>query len=216
MRLINLDYHDLDRFKDAVADTAEALNAGRTIVYPTDTIYGLGCDALNPQAVEQIIRIKGLARQKPFSIMVGDVAEIGKYAELSEKNQAIVGKFLPGPFTFILPKLRTIPDIVTNGEKYIGIRIPDHPLTHSLLEAFAKPIVTTSVNPTGEEPLNDPFKIVDLFQRRAPYPDLILDGGRIKDGKPSTVIDLSGQIPRIIRANIMSTKETLEILARLS
>lgn len=216
MRLINLDYHDSDRFRDAVADTAAALAAGKTIVYPTDTIYGLGCDALNEQAVENVIRIKGLSKQKHFSIMVRDASEIEKFAVLSDKNRQIVGRFLPGPFTFILPKKKSIPNSVTNGEKNVGIRVPENILTRSLLTVYPNPIITTAVNSIGEEPLSDPFKIVDYFQRRAPFPDLILDGGRIKDGKPSTVIDLSGQIPRIIRANIMSAKETLEILSRLS
>jgi L-threonylcarbamoyladenylate synthase len=215
MRVINIDISDPAKFGAAIKEVVKCLQSGDSVVYPTDTIYGLGCDALNEKAVDVIFRIKRRTLGQAVSVMVRDIEEIKKFAYLNEKKEAIVKKLLPGPFTLIFQSKKIIPSIVSGGGLSIGFRIPDNEITRSICEYFENPVVTTSVNLAGKEPLNDPFKIVDLFRNIAPRPDIILDFGKISNPMASTVIDLSGKDPKIIRSGIKNVKETMELLEKL-
>jgi L-threonylcarbamoyladenylate synthase len=216
VEFITLDLQDPNRLEAEIEEAVKFLRAGKVIVYPTDTLYGLGCDALNEAAVQKINAIKKRKDKKPLSVMVRDVQEVKKYAFLSAKHEKVLSEMLPGAFTFILPGVKKIPAIVTGGGTNIGIRIPDHPITRLLSERFENPIVTTSVNLEGEDPLNDPFKIVDKFKTQFHSPGLILDAGKIAEAHPSVVVDISGKQPRILRTGMMNVQETLALLTRLS
>jgi tRNA threonylcarbamoyl adenosine modification protein (Sua5/YciO/YrdC/YwlC family) len=215
MRVINIDINDPVKFDVAIKEVVKCLQSGGSVVYPTDTLYGLGCDALNEKAVDVIFRIKRRSLNKAVSVMVRDIEEIKKFAYLNEKKETIAKKLLPGQFTLIFQSNNIIPNIVGGGKTSIGFRVPDCEVTKKICENYENPIVTTSVNLAGKEPLNDPFKIVDLFRNIAPRPDLILDFGKINNPIASTVIDLSGKNPRIVRSGIKSVKETMELLEKL-
>lgn len=215
MEIISLNINDSDRFEAGIQEAVRFLREGKTIVYPTDTVYGIGCDALNEQAVLQVAKIKQVKETKFFSVLIRDLEEIKKYCFLGATNKRILEKLLPGKFTFVLPGAKNIPKaIAENGT--VGMRIPDHPVTRKLAELFENPIVTTSANVSGEEPLSDPFKIVERFRDEKHQPDLILDFGKIESAHPSVVIDISASKPRILRSGMMNVQETLDLLTKLS
>lgn len=211
-----MDLQDENRLDAEIEEAVKFLRAGKVIVYPTDTLYGLGCDALNEAAVQKINAIKKRKELKPLSVIVKDVEEIKKYAFLSAKNKTILENLLPGAFTFILPGVKKIPALVVGGGNNLGIRIPDSLVTQKLAEKFENPIITTSVNIEGEEAMNDPFKIVDEFKAQFHSPDLVLDGGKIENPHPSVIIDISEKNPRIVRTGTMNVSETLGLLEKLS
>ena len=215
MKVINLDISDPIRFDLTIKEAVDCLKSGGVIVYPTDTIYGLGCDALNGKAVEKVLKIKKRKNNKPLSVMVRNAEEIKKYAYLDARNAKILRAILPGPYTLILPGAKKLSMVITGGSANVGIRIPSHPVTDKLTEFFENPIVTTSVNIAEKESLNDPFKIIDLFSKETFRPDLVLDFGKLKNTRPSTIIDLTHRNPQIIRSGMMSVQETIELLGKL-
>lgn len=177
--------------KIRVRELVKAIKQGQIIIYPTDTIYGIGCDALNTEAVLRIRIIKNRDADKPFSIIAPSKQWIIKNFEV---NPAYIER-LPGPFTFILraKKEKLVSNHVTTNTNFLGVRIPDHPLT-KIIQKAKTPFITTSLNQSGEQPINDIKKIPDKIAKQV---NLIIDGG-ILNCKPSTIIDLTGKIPRII------------------
>lgn len=215
MKVVYVDTNSPEKIRLAVEEAVDFLRQGKIIVYPTDTIYGLGCDALNEEAVGKIYAIKKRESGKPVSVIVDDVDSINKIAFVDRKNKAVAEKLLPGPYTLIFPGPKHIPKIITGGENSIGIRMPDNNVCQEIAGAFPNPIVTTSVNLSGEEALNDPFKIVDYFKDKELVPDLILDCGKIKEAQASIVVDLTRKSPQILRSGTRSLKETMELLDKL-
>lgn len=171
-----------------------ALRAGKVIAYPTDTCYGLGCDLFNKKAIDELCRIKGVKRNKPFSFLCEDIASIAKYAMLHNTEFRILKEFLPGPYCFVLKATRDVPRLVQSKRKNIGIRVPNHAISQALLSAFGSPIISTSAARTGELPHVDPREI----ERDFPGLALVLDGGEI-GCTPSSVIDLTGPSPEVLR-----------------
>lgn len=169
----------------------KAIKQGKIIIYPTDTIYGVGCDALNTDSVLRIRMIKERDAEKPFSIIAQSKQWVYKNFDV---NKAYIRK-LPGPFTFILrtKKERLVSNHVTNNMNILAVRIPDHPFT-KMIQKAKTPFVTTSVNLSGQPPINDINKIP---RRIAKQVDIIIDAGTLSN-PPSTIIDLTGKIPRII------------------
>jgi tRNA threonylcarbamoyl adenosine modification protein (Sua5/YciO/YrdC/YwlC family) len=215
MKILLVNENDKRKFESAIQEAVSYLGAGKIIVYPTDTLYGLGCDAMNEKAVEKVRLIKKRGKRKPFSVIVKDIESIKKIAFVDKNKEKIIKALLPGAFTLILSGPRNISPSVTAGKNSIGVRIPNHPVTRSISQNFENPIITTSVNFSGQEPVNDPFKIVEIFRGTDIAPDLILDGEKIKNPKPSVAIDISRNHPQITRSGMMDiarTKELLEIL----
>jgi tRNA threonylcarbamoyl adenosine modification protein (Sua5/YciO/YrdC/YwlC family) len=215
VKIITLNFQDEAKFDAEIEEAVKFLNEGKVIVYPTDTIYGLGCDATNKEAVEKVCRIKRIIKQKIFSVIVKDIEEIEKYAYLGEKSKNIIKKILPGGFTVVLLKRETVPELFTGKDDTIGIRVPDNIVTQRLSEAFGKPIITTSVDVAGNEFINDPFKMVDYFKELKFGPDLVLDGGKTDSTHPSIIISLIGGKPKILRSGALDVRETLELLTKL-
>lgn len=216
MKVAYLDYDDKDKLKLAIDEAVKFLRQGKVIVYPTDTLYGLGCDARNEEAVKKIFQIKKRESQKPLSVIVRDISAIGEIAFVDHYREEIAISLFPGPYTLIFPGVRNIPEIITAGENSIGVRIPDNRFTHMLSKYFENPIVATSVNISGDEPLSDPFKIVEHFKTSDVAPDLVLDGGKIKDPHPSVVIDITRKSPQIVRSGMMSTEDIRILLNKLN
>ncbi|WP_302965515.1 L-threonylcarbamoyladenylate synthase [Barnesiella intestinihominis] len=180
-----------------IGKAVEVLREGGIVIYPTDTIYALGCDALNVRAVERICRIKGINPQKVnLSIICRELSWVSEYAKLNNLYFKLLKRNLPGAFTFILPMSSSLPKIYKN-RKTVGVRIPDHAITLALVEALGNPLLTTSVSVDDEEPEygTDPELIAERYESVA---DLIIDGG--EGGTiPSTTVDCTGDEPVVLR-----------------
>ncbi len=163
---------------------AAAIDRGELVVYPTETVYGLGADALDPTAVERVFTVKGRSRDTPLSIGVPDVERAARYARLSDRDRAFIERFLPGPVTVVCKRRSTLPSILTAGRDRVGIRIPDHGLALELLEAIS-PITATSANRSGTGSVTDPTELAPSLRDAVA---VILDGGHTP-GAESTVVD---------------------------
>lgn len=173
----------------------ECLKQGGVIAYPTDTIYGLGCDIFNKKGVKKIYQIKQRDPRKPFSFICSDLSDVSNYAQVSNFAFKIMKRYLPGPFTFVLEATRVVPDVLTTRQKTVGIRIPDNPIALSIVRELGHPIVTTSVNISGEESHCDPVKIDQQVGKQL---DLVVDGGNLL-GEQSTVISLINDQVEVLR-----------------
>lgn len=178
-----------------ISQAVEILNQGGLIIYPTDTVYGLGCDLYNKKAIERIYQIKGFKKKSRLSFICPDLKNIAIYAHVSTPAYKIMRYLLPGPYTFILEATRNVPKILLEKRKTVGIRVPDHPVCHSLLEEFGHPIISTSATLPEQMYMNDPDEIVALFNSRV---DLFIDSD-FCGLEPSTIIDLTVEKPVIIR-----------------
>ncbi len=173
----------------------ECLKQGGVIAYPTDTIYGLGCDIFNKKGIKKIYQIKQRDPRKPFSFICADLSDVSNYAHVSNFAFKIMKRYLPGPYTFVLEASRVVPDLLTTRQKTVGIRIPDNAIALSIVHELGHPIVTTSVNITGSESYCDPAVIEQQIGKQL---DLIIDGGNLL-GEQSTVISLIDDKVEILR-----------------
>ncbi len=173
----------------------ECLKQGGVIAYPTDTIYGLGCDIFNKKGVKKLYQIKQRDPKKPFSFICADLSDVAVYAQVSNFAFKIMKRYLPGPYTFVLEATRIVPDLLTTRQKTVGIRIPANPIALSIVQQLGHPLVTTSANISGEEPCYDPAEIEATIGRQI---DLVVDGGIVM-GEPSSVISLVDDHVTILR-----------------
>jgi len=179
----------------AIDKAVEILRSGGLVVYPTDTIYGLGCDLHNKKALEKIFRIKGMDEKSPLSFIAPDLSEVSRYAKVSNQAYRVMNKCLPGPFTFILPAMKEVNRYMLYKRKHIGIRVPDSNVCQVLARELGSPLISTSVPLWREKVLNSGEIIHDYFGKEI---DLVLDIGTMIS-EPSTVVDLSGDDFEIIR-----------------
>jgi len=179
-----------------ISKVVEVLASGGIIIYPTDTVYGLGCDIFNKKAIQKIYQIKGKSFKQPLSFIVPNLKQISQFAFVSNKAYRIMRKLLPGPYTFVLPASRLVPKKISiNNKKTVGIRIPRNRVCMSILEKFSNPIISTSANISGEDVLSDPHEILETIGQSI---DLIIDTG-ILGHMASTVVDLTQTDPVILR-----------------
>jgi tRNA threonylcarbamoyl adenosine modification protein (Sua5/YciO/YrdC/YwlC family) len=187
---INPNHPEPRKIKRAV----ELLLKGEIIGYPTDTVYGLGCDLLDKQAIEKLYAMKGMARDKPLALICPDLSDIARYAVVENAAYRVLKRFLPGPYCFVLAATREVPKMLQTKQRTIGIRVPLHPVTLALVRELGRPIISTTAAPTGEDPMVDPWEISERFPGLA----VVLDaggGGTI----PTTVVDLSEGDARVVR-----------------
>lgn len=173
----------------------ESLKQGGVIAYPTDTIYGLGCDIFNKKGVKKIYQIKQRDPRKPFSFICADLSDVANYAQVSNFAFKIMKRYLPGPYTFVLEASRIVPDTLTTRQKTVGIRIPDNAIALAIVHELGHPIVTTSANLSGEEAHCNPDLIEEEIGKQL---DMVIDGG-ILLGEPSTVISLIDDQVEVLR-----------------
>jgi tRNA threonylcarbamoyl adenosine modification protein (Sua5/YciO/YrdC/YwlC family) len=176
-----------------ISRAADAVRAGEVIAYPTDTVYGLGCDIHQKKSIDRIYQMKQMKKDKPVAFLCPDLSEIARYAIVDNQTYRILKRGTPGPFTFILNATREVPKILMMKRKQVGIRVPAHPVARALLEELGHPIVSTSAT-FGDETLMDPADIAARFRQV----ELILDAGW-GNLTPSTVIDLTGDVPEVMR-----------------
>ena len=173
----------------------EVLEGGGVIGYPTDTIYGVGCDLFNQDAIRKIHRLKKLEEKKPLSFICSDLKDISRYAYVSNYAYKMMKRLLPGPYTFVLKATKLVPKIAMTKQNTVGIRIPDNKICLTLVKELGHPIISTSVYKPNEGLFNEPAEIEERFGKQL---DLVIDGGVIV-AEHSSIIDLTGDSPKVIR-----------------
>jgi tRNA threonylcarbamoyl adenosine modification protein (Sua5/YciO/YrdC/YwlC family) len=174
----------------------EILRDGGIVIYPTDTVYGMGCDLFNKKGIEKIYEIQRRDRKQPLSFICADLKDISRYARVSDDAYKTMKRLLPGPYTFILEASRIVPKIILPKRLTTGIRIPDNRICQSLIAEMGTPVISTSVKDENGELLSDPRIIDELFGKKV---DMIIDGG-ILAAAPSSVISLLDEGVEVIRA----------------
>ncbi|MGR8980650.1 MAG: L-threonylcarbamoyladenylate synthase [Gammaproteobacteria bacterium] len=181
----------------AIAKAAELLREGRLVAFPTETVYGLGADASNPDAVERIFKAKGRPADHPLIVHVAGFTVLSDWAvHVPEAANLLAANFWPGPLALILKKKADVPLVVTGGQQTVGLRVPDHPVALRLLQAFGGGIAAPSANRFCRI---SPTRAKHVEEELGDAVDLILDGGPCQVGVESTIIDLSGKRPRLLR-----------------
>ena len=195
--------------KNNIMLAAQTVRRGGLVVYPTETVYGLGCDPFNVEAVKRILDVKG-DRKKPLPILAASIADADKVAFVSPNGKRLAAKFWPGALTIVCSKKSALPDVVTFGWDSVGLRIPGSDVALRLIRLSGGLLIGSSANRTGEEP---PRAVQEISGELKEMVDVVLDGGAAAQGMPSTVADLTSEKPRILRQGPISLKEILDALA---
>ncbi len=192
MKVVKTNLDEID--ENIIFEAIQVLANGGIVLYPTDTVYGLGANIFDNNAVRKVFKIKNRSFLKPLSILVKDVRSIEMVAKLSRSQRQCVNNRLPGPYTFILKKRNVVPRYITSGSSHVGVRVPDCELACRLSSIF--PITTTSANLSDDEVLSSPKEILEQLDCEV---DMVIDVGELNSKKASSIIDLSGFKPRVVR-----------------
>lgn len=197
---------------EGIALGVKFLAAGQIVAFPTETVYGLGADALNPDAVARVFELKGRPSDNPLIVHVSDERMAHRVvSDWPDDATSLARAFWPGPLTLVLPRASVVPDAVTACGETVAVRCPEHPVALALIESFGNPIVGPSANPSGyisptiPEHVRDAFDSTDL---------LVLDGGHCRAGIESTVLDLTSNTPTVLRLGVIGTHRIAEVLGR--
>ena len=186
----------------AISRAVKVIKAGGVIAYPTDTVYGLGSDALNPHAVRKIFAVKQRPWDQPLPVAVSGRRMAADVAYVDERTARVIDQFWPGALTFVLPKKPHLPPEVTGGHTGVGVRAPNPPIPLALIASVQGPLTATSANKHGSPPCVDAQGVIRQFDGEI---DLILDGG-ICNATVSTVLDLTEETPRLLRQGSVPRK----------
>jgi tRNA threonylcarbamoyl adenosine modification protein (Sua5/YciO/YrdC/YwlC family) len=208
----------------SIEQIALALQGGAVMLYPTDTVYAIGCDLNSKSAVQRVRQIKQLSNNKPLTFLCSSLSNIAHYAQVSNSNYRMMKSMVPGPYTFILPATKLVPKLVMDPKrKTTGIRVPDNVVCQALIQALGNPIISTSANlgdPISDGDLDDEFSVAigkrsksaqacdlpqaELFDRFDKQVDIIIDDGSEPQYEVSTILDLTGDRPEVIRQGLGS------------
>ncbi|MBD2178129.1 threonylcarbamoyl-AMP synthase [Pseudanabaena sp. FACHB-1998] len=197
-----------------IAQIVNALRGGAIMLYPTDTVYAIGCDLMSKSAVERVRKLKQMSNDKPLTFLCSSLSNIAEYAIVSNANYRTMKSLVPGPYTFILPATKLVPKLVLNPKrKTTGIRIPDHGVSQTIIEALGNPIISTSANLTEDDIDEEDFAHqskntkqgnvcelpkIELFDRFSKLVDFIVDDGSDHSYKVSTILDLTDDLNPIV------------------
>ena len=201
---------------DAMARAAQSLKSGSLIAFPTETVYGLGADATNPEAVARIYEVKGRPADHPLIVHVGDMQDIAQWSdEIPDYAIALARTFWPGPMTLILKRSPLAQDFITGGQETVGLRVPNHVIALALLNEFkkigGKGIAAPSANRFGHVSPTTAKAVSDELSQYLAQDDLILDGGPSQVGVESTIIDCTTQSPKILRPGAITEEMIAEV-----
>jgi L-threonylcarbamoyladenylate synthase len=207
-RIIKISSKKIEEGK--VRSIARVLRDGEVIVYPTDTFYGLGGDCFSVQALQRIYRIKKRVPRRPFPVLISDVHMVKDLAtEVPVALKALAARFWPGPLTLVLRAAAGFPAELVGANRTIGIRLPNVAWLRELIRRVGFPIIATSANISGAGEIDSAEEVIRQFQDKV---DLIVDGGRTPGGRPSTVVDLTGETPVFLREGAISKEEIQSFL----
>lgn len=194
-----IDIHPDNPEPRKIKQVVECLQDGGLVIYPTDTVYGLGCDIYNQKAIEKLCRLKGIKPEKmSFSFICNDLSHISEYTlNLDTPTYKLMRRALPGPFTFILKANNSIPKLFKNNKRTVGIRIPDHAIPRAIVQELGHPIITTSIHHEDEvlDYITEAYLIEERFGKLV---DIIINGGT-GGIEPSTIVDCTGDEPVVLR-----------------
>jgi L-threonylcarbamoyladenylate synthase len=196
---------------NGIEESIKVIEENGVIVFPTDTVYGLVCDATNQKAIQKLFQIKKRDLKKPIPVFVKDIEMAKQIAMVDEKQESFLKKIWPGKVTVILRAKIDFPEGVLGKDKTIGLRIPDYAPLNALFNKINKPLSGTSANLAGEPSSLDINDIITQFKNEKFQPDLVIDAGMLELSKPSTVIDLTGKKLKILRKGTMKEEELLKI-----
>ncbi len=192
---------------DKLKEVASLINDGGVVIFPTETVYGIGGDAFNEKAVEKIYELKSRPKSKAISLLIGDLSMIDDLAvDVSETERKIIENFFPGPLTIILKKSKKVPDIVTAGFDTVGVRMPENEIALKLIREVGKPLATPSANISGKPSGTEYSEIIKDFDGKI---DCFIDGGKTKIGFASTIVKVENGEIKILREGKI-TKEDIE------
>ncbi len=181
-----------------ISRVVDILEKGGVIAYPTDTTYGIGCSIMSKRGIERIYAIKQREKKKPFSFICSDLSDISRYAKVSNYQYKVMKRHLPGAYTFVLNASNIVPDLLVTKQKTVGIRIPDNKICLAIVQALGHPIITTSANRSGEEPIGDPVAVDNELGKQL---DVVVDGGSLS-AAVSSVVSLIDDIPLVLRKGV--------------
>ncbi len=188
-----------------VEEGISILREGGLVAFPTDTVYGLGAGAWLPQAVEKIYHVKQRPHDLALPLLLADISQIGEIAfPVPQVAWLLARAFLPGALTLVLPRSKSVPDIITGGGKTVAVRVPAHPIPVALARGLGMPIVGTSANISGQPSSLTAEEVSVQFGDKI---ELIIDGGRCPGGKESSVVDVTGEVPVVLREGAISREE---------
>ncbi len=188
------------------------LRQGGLVAFPTDTVYGLGASANIPQAIERVYQVKQRPRNMPLPLLLADISQIAETAEsVSPDAWLLIGNFMPGALTIVLPRSSSVPAHVAAGGTTIAVRVPAHPVPIALIRGLGVPIVGTSANLSGKPSALTADEVCIQLGDKV---DLVIDGGRCPGGKESTIVDVTGEKPVILREGAISRKEIERLCGR--
>jgi len=204
-----LEIHPKNPQPRSIGIVTDLLRRGGVVVYPTDSIYAIGCRIGDKAAMEKVRRIRGLGKKHLFSMVCKDLSEIASYARVDNQNYRLIRSMTPGPYTFILPATKQVPKQLQHPKRRtVGIRVPTHPILRAMLEALGEPLLSTTMQLQGDPlPLTDPFEIFDRVGHEV---DLVIDGGSC-GVEPTSVIDLVGALPEVIRRGMGDVGHLIEV-----
>jgi tRNA threonylcarbamoyl adenosine modification protein (Sua5/YciO/YrdC/YwlC family) len=181
-----------------ISRVVETLKNGGVVAYPTDTTYGIGCSIFSKKGIERIYLIKQRERKKPFSFICSDLSEIARYAMVSNYAFKLLRRLLPGPYTFVLEANSVVPDLLLTKQRTVGIRIPDNKICLAIVKELGHPIVTTSANLSGENPIGNPWQVECDMGKLL---DIVADGGELT-ADVSSVVSIIGDVPEVLRKGV--------------
>jgi L-threonylcarbamoyladenylate synthase len=203
--IIRLPVNEFDADRAVLLQAVVAIRSGGVVAIPTDTLYGLAADPFNSDAVRRIFHIKGRAAEQALPLIAADVAQIASsLGELTTLGFRLARRFWPGPLTLLVPAPHTLAGEITGGTGRVGVRVPDHATARALCALCDRPLTATSANISGQAATSDPDEVAEALGQRV---DLLLDAGRTRGGAPSTIVDVTEQRPRLVRAGRISWEE---------
>jgi L-threonylcarbamoyladenylate synthase len=209
MRTIVLQVAPTDPETAAIAQAAATIRAGGLVAFPTETVYGLGADGLDEEAVRRIFAAKGRPESKGLILHLCAPEQAREVAEVSPEAERLMAAFFPGPLTLVLPARPVVPAVTTGGGPTVAVRMPDHPVALALIAAAGRPIAAPSANPSGAPPPRTTEEVLAGLDGRF---DLLLDAGPTPLGTPSTLLDMTQQPPRILREGAVGAAEIKQAL----
>jgi tRNA threonylcarbamoyl adenosine modification protein (Sua5/YciO/YrdC/YwlC family) len=196
--------HPVNPQQRTIDQIRDALRGGAVMLYPTDTVYAIGCDLNSKSAVERVRRIKQMSNDKPLTFMCPSLSDIAQYAKVNDSAYRLMRKLIPGSYTFVLPTTKLVPKLVMHPQrKTTGIRVPDHGISIALMEALGNPIISTSAYALALEEEFESVHVADsrfeLFDCYEGLVDVMIDADVEPLGQMSTMIDLTGDVPEVVR-----------------
>lgn len=207
-RVIEVDPLNID--SSLILNAARVIKNGGLVAFPTETVYGVGADVFNEDAIKKIFASKARPSNKPLAVCISSSGQLGQIASVIPKEaELLADRFLPGPLTLVLPKKNTIPNVVTAYSNSVGVRCPDNKIALSLIEKAATPIVATSANISGKP---SPCTAKEVLRQMLDKIDLVIDGGPTRLKIPSTIVDFTSSPYRVLREGALSKEAINQFL----